>query len=48
METGKTNSIKNDITDKPQFGGILRNDYKKIAVFQCTLHVDSGNYCCKK
>jgi len=31
METGKTNSTKNDITDKPQFGGILRNDYKKIA-----------------
>ena len=31
METGKTNSAKNDITDKSQFGGILINDYTKIA-----------------
>ena len=30
METGKIISTKNNITVKPQFGGILINDYKKI------------------
>ena len=31
METGKTNSTKNDLIDKLQFGDKLENDHKKIA-----------------
>jgi hypothetical protein len=31
METGKTNSTKNDIIDKLKIGDKLENDYEKIA-----------------
>ena len=48
METGKTNSTKNDIIDKLQLGDELENNYKKIAETFNTHFTPIADTRCKK